>query len=118
MLVVARQLPVIPTTMNPNQKTALIRTDMRGPSRAAECFDCVVAFPAAVEQMRATGDDHNFAQTMIAGTRVAFESLQSPDRFTEGALGGKHEKRPHGLIDLDRDVGSGLSKVQEGERAH
>jgi hypothetical protein len=54
--------------------------DMRGPSRAAECFDCVVAFPTAVERMRATGDDHDLAQTMIAGTRVAFEALESPDR--------------------------------------
>ena len=66
--------------MNPNDKSALIRMDMRGPSRAADCFDGVVAFPAAVEQMRAAGDAYDFPQTMIAGTRVAFESLDSTDR--------------------------------------
>jgi hypothetical protein len=54
--------------------------DMRGPSRAADCFDCVVAFPVAVEQMRATNDDQDLPQTMIAGTRVAFQSLESTDR--------------------------------------
>ena len=66
--------------MDPNRKSALIRMDMRGPSRAADCFDGVVAFPAAVKQMRDTGDDHEFPETMIAGTRVAFESLESADR--------------------------------------
>lgn len=52
---------------------------MRGPSRAAECFDCVVAFPAAVEQMRAAGDDTSFAQTMIKATHVAFDALEGTD---------------------------------------
>lgn len=66
--------------MDPNQKSALIRMDMRGPSRAAECFDCVVAFPAAVELMRAASDDADFPETAIAGTRVAFQSLVSTDR--------------------------------------
>jgi hypothetical protein len=37
----------------------------------------VVALPGAVEQMRATGDDSEFVQVVIAWTRVAFESLQS-----------------------------------------
>jgi hypothetical protein len=63
--------------MSPIEKSALIRMDMRGPSRAADCFDCVVAFPAAVEQMRANDDEYDFSHTMITGTRVAFQSLDS-----------------------------------------
>ncbi len=65
--------------MNPNQNPELIRIDMRGPSRAADCFDCIVAFPGAIERMRTTGDDHNFTETMVAGTRAAFQSLESTD---------------------------------------
>lgn len=66
--------------MDQNQKSALIRMDMRCPSRAAECLDCVVAFPAVVERMRSDCDDTNFAITMADGTRVAFEALESSDQ--------------------------------------
>ncbi|MEO6923709.1 MAG: hypothetical protein ABI142_07790 [Bryocella sp.] len=65
--------------MDENQKSALIRMDMRGTSAAENCFDGIVAFPAAVEKMRSTRDDRNFAQTMIAGTQLAFRSLADSD---------------------------------------
>lgn len=58
----------------------VIRVDMSGPSRAAECFDCVVAFPLAVEQMRVAKDDISIARDMVAGTRAAFEALEPADR--------------------------------------
>ncbi|HET7561449.1 MAG TPA: hypothetical protein VFJ87_03610 [Rhodanobacteraceae bacterium] len=58
----------------------MIRMDMRGPSRAAECLDCVVALPAAVERMRSDCDDAKFALTMADGTRAAFEALESSDQ--------------------------------------
>lgn len=65
--------------MNPNQKSDLIKIDLRGPSHAADCFDSIVAFPGAIERMRTAGDDHNFPETMVAGTRAAFQSLNSTD---------------------------------------
>lgn len=61
------------------KKSALIRMDMRGPSRAADCLDGVVAFPVAVEQMRAASDDSSLAETMISATRIAFDALEDTD---------------------------------------
>lgn len=70
--------------MDPNQNSVLIRMDMRGPSRATDCLDAVVAFPVAVEQMRGANDDTSLIKQMIAGTRVAFGSLEATDK--EGLL--------------------------------
>lgn len=64
--------------MNPDEKSVLLRIDMRGPSRAADCFDCVVAAPAAVEYMRAASD-FGVAHAMVDGTTKAFQSLESDD---------------------------------------
>ena len=66
--------------IDPSQESALNRIDMRGPSRAADCFDCVVAFPAAVEQMRVEDDDSSITRDMVAGTRAAFEALKGTDK--------------------------------------
>lgn len=64
----------------PGEKSILLRMDMRGPSRAADCLDGVVAFPGAVERMRAANDAQGFPDIMVAGTEVAFRSLESCDR--------------------------------------
>lgn len=66
--------------MDSDKKSSLIRLDMRGPSRAADCLDCLVAFPAAVERMRSTDDVTDFAHTMLSGTHAAFEALEGPDQ--------------------------------------
>ncbi|MDR2013202.1 MAG: hypothetical protein LBQ20_09245 [Rhodanobacter sp.] len=66
--------------MDKNKKSALLKMDMRGSSRAADCLDCIVAFPTAIERMRATEDDVSITNAMLAGTRIAFESLQPADR--------------------------------------
>ncbi len=66
--------------MDPNQKSALIRMDMRGPARAADCFDGVVALPVAVEKMRCANDDVSLTKQMIAGTRAAFEFMEATDK--------------------------------------
>lgn len=65
--------------MDPERKSALIRVDMRGPSRAADCLDGVVAFPGVVERMRASGDGRDLVRMMFGGTEVAFESLRDDD---------------------------------------
>src|SRR5215813_1790009 len=65
--------------MKPNQKSELIPLDVRG-TRAADCFDCIVAFPSVVEQMRTRTDATDLARTIIRGTKVAFASLESSDR--------------------------------------
>jgi hypothetical protein len=63
--------------MGPDERTALFNVDMRGPSQAADCLDGIAAFPAAVDHMRAIGDEQEFPATMLAGTRVSFDALDA-----------------------------------------
>jgi hypothetical protein len=56
-----------------------VGVDYRTKNRANDCFDCIVGFPAAIEQMRADCDDKSLPQRMIAGTRVAFDALEPTD---------------------------------------
>ncbi|MDA3876581.1 MAG: hypothetical protein PF483_05790 [Halothiobacillus sp.] len=67
-----------------DEKSSLIRMDMRGSSHAEECLDCVVAFPAAVEQMRVEMDGGDHAETMLRRTTAAFGLFEQTDR--EGLL--------------------------------
>ena len=76
--------PLVLPQMDPNRDSVLLRMDMRGPSRPADCFDGVVAFPVAVEKMRAASDERDIPKAMIAGTRSAFQVLDDADR--EGLL--------------------------------
>lgn len=61
--------------VEPDQKAALVRMDMRGSSPAEECLDCIVAFPEAIEQMRAKQDETSMIQQMLMATNSAFEAL-------------------------------------------
>ena len=65
--------------MTEDQKRALINIDLREPSPVSDCLDVIVAFPAAIEHMRETGEQQNFPRTMMSGTDVAFETLDSKD---------------------------------------
>jgi hypothetical protein len=57
-----------------------IHVDMREPSPATDCLDCVVGFPAAVQKMRDDEDDAGFfAHTVLSGTRIAFDRIGSSD---------------------------------------
>ncbi|GEM_PF-5847598 len=66
--------------MGTDQKSTLIHMDMRGPSRPADCFDCIVAFPTAVEKMRAMGGGFDLMQDMLSGAQAAFGELKSSDK--------------------------------------
>lgn len=61
----------------------MIALDLRGPSPEADCLDCLVALPLAIERMRAAATDPEIANSMIIRTREAFLALDS--RGGEGA---------------------------------
>lgn len=88
---------------------------MSGPSRAAECFDCVVAFPLAVDQMRVAKDDTSIARDMVAGTRAAFEALEPADKsgllFVAGAAQDRLYRYIAELTVLDRFTRAYCSQV-------
>ena len=50
--------------MHENPEELLISVDMRGRSIEADCIDCLVAFPAAIERMRSTADVSAIPESM------------------------------------------------------
>jgi hypothetical protein len=63
--------------MSENPEVVLIRADMRGPSAEADCLDCLVAFPVAIQRMRSMADESHITEAMIAKTCEAFARLDS-----------------------------------------
>jgi hypothetical protein len=61
-------------------ETTLIPVDLRGPSAEADCLDCLVALPVAVDRMRAAPNDPEISNSMIEHTRDAFRALGSEPR--------------------------------------
>jgi len=57
-----------------------VTIDGRGSSAEADCLDCLVALPAAVERMRAAATDGDLPESMINRTRDAFIALDGRDR--------------------------------------
>jgi hypothetical protein len=61
------------------QKTALVKVDMSGDSRASECIDALVCLPHIVEQMREKEDLENLPHIFLEATRIAFDRIESSD---------------------------------------
>jgi len=59
-----------------NQKTSAIGIDLRAPAPEADCLDCLVAVPAAVDMMRAAEDGgFKILNSLISHTRDSFQKL-------------------------------------------
>ena len=63
--------------MKENPERVLIKVDLNGKSVEADCLDCLVAFPIAIERMRADADDFYIPDAMIGHTRDAFSTVDA-----------------------------------------
>ena len=92
--------------MADNQETSRIKIDLSGPSLAADCLDAVVAFPVAVDRMRASDDELELPRAMIAGMQVAFDTLDgsSGEDILIAAAAGQDQLYRHiaGIAIMDR----------------
>lgn len=61
-------------------ETSSLSIDFQGPSAEADCLDCLVALPAAVDRMRDAGNDIDVPRSMIQRTLEAFSALESRPR--------------------------------------
>lgn len=61
-------------------ETPSFSVDLRGPSPEADCLDCLVALPVAVDRMRAAANDTEIPNSMIQRTLDAFTALESGPR--------------------------------------
>ncbi len=61
-------------------ETPSFSVDLRGPSPEADCLDCLVALPVAVDRMRAAANDTEIPNSMIQRTLEAFTALESGPR--------------------------------------
>jgi hypothetical protein len=57
-----------------------VSIDLRGASPEADCLDCLVALPLAIDRMRSAADDHDIPDKMIEKTRDAFGALAGRER--------------------------------------
>lgn len=55
----------------------IVLVDLRGPSLEADCLDCLVALPSAIERMRQRMDEEDLPTHLIHATRLAFEALDT-----------------------------------------
>ena len=57
-----------------------VSINLRGASREADCLDCLVGLPLAIDCMRSAGDDHEIPHKMIEKTLNAFGALVGRER--------------------------------------
>jgi hypothetical protein len=58
--------------VNEKRESLVASVDLSGPSVEADCLDVLVAFPAAIDRMRASADPSAIPQAMTAHTLDAF----------------------------------------------
>ena len=57
-----------------------VSINLRGESPEADCLDCLVALPLAIDRMRSATNDHEIPDKMIEKTRDAFSATAGRDR--------------------------------------
>ncbi len=57
-----------------------VSIDLRGDSPEADCLDCLVALPLAIDRMRSAANDHEIPDGMIETTRDAFGAIAGRER--------------------------------------
>jgi hypothetical protein len=68
-------------TAEPRELTSLsVSIDLKGAPPEADCLDCLVALPLAIDQMRSATDDRDIPHNMIEKTRDAFGALAGRER--------------------------------------
>ena len=69
------------------RETLEVRADMSGPGAAADCLDCLVAFPVAIAKMREDQDVSSIPESMVSHTKDAFARFdQTSDNPTQLAF--------------------------------
>lgn len=78
--------------MSEDPESILVSVDLRGPSAEADCVDCLVALPAAIEKMRRMSDTSDIPETMAAHTREAFARVDAEGGDTRIVAAGASDR--------------------------